>query len=125
MARSSRGVLAATALAACCALGACAGARSGPGELTTAQIRLDEDGSEAPAALADTGRRPSLTSPVAQICAYPGGKQVLDKDLPGLTTRPEYVFFSHMSLKTLQGMSRGQLKDDDLRRVDADLRALP
>lgn len=110
---------------AAASLGACASGGDGGG-LTTAQIRLDDDGMSAASGMQRvSARRPSLHSPVAQICAYPGGKEVLDRDLPGLTTRPEYSFFQHMTLKTLQGMSRGQLRDDDLAKVDADLRALP
>ena len=101
-------------------LGGCVGTRHG---MDTASIRLDDD--SAAIATASVAARPGVASPIAQICAYPGGKKVLDQDLPGLTERPEYAFFSHMTLKSLQGMSRGQLKDDDLRKVAADLRALP
>ena len=34
-------------------------------------------------------------------------------------------WLASMSLKKLQGMSRGGLKDEDLAKVDADLRRLP
>ena len=117
------GKVAASAMACCC-LGACA-TTGVYGGVDTASIRLDDDGGAVVTAAATAPGRPGVTSPIAQICAYPGGRQVLNQDLPGLVDRPEYVFFSHMNLKSLQGMSKGQLKDDDIRKVDADLRALP
>ena len=49
---------------------------------------------------------------------------MLDSDLPGLTTRPEYPFFKHMSLNTLKKMSRGQMSDADLAKVRAELAQL-
>jgi hypothetical protein len=106
------------------ALGACAA--SSPDNPSLASIRLDDlDAPAAASAPAISKRRPGVRSPIAQICAYPGGKQVLDDDLPGLTARPEYAFFQNMSLKALQRASGGRLKADDLMKVDADLRALP
>ena len=69
-------------------------------------------------------RRPvalSSWTPIAEICANPEGRAVLDRDLPGLTERPEYEFFKHMSLRTLKTMSRGRMSDDDVAKVDADL----
>ena len=65
--------------------------------------------------------RLSSRSAIAEICAYPEGRAVLDRDLPGLTNRPEYPFFKHMSLQTLKGMSRGKMTDEDVAKVDADL----
>ena len=77
--------------------------------------------------LTNTHRSRVITAdtPIAVICARPAGRAVLDRDLPGLTSRPEYAFFKGMSLKALQPMSRGKLTDADIRRVDEDLRALP
>ena len=66
----------------------------------------------------------SSNSAIAEICAHPEGKAVLDRDLPGLTERPEYDFFKHMSLQTLRKMSRGQMSADDVAKVDADLAKL-
>ena len=68
--------------------------------------------------------RLGLDSPVAALCADPRAKAVLDSDLPGLTTRPEYIFFKHMSLNKLKVMSRGKLTDADLARVDAELQRI-
>lgn len=65
-----------------------------------------------------------LDTPVSQLCANPRAKAVLDSDLPGLTTRPEYIFFKHMSLNKLKSMSRGKLTDADLAKVDAELQRI-
>jgi hypothetical protein len=66
----------------------------------------------------------SLNSSLETICAAPGGKAVLDRDLPGLTARPEFAMFKAMTLKQLKPMSRGHLTDADLAKVEADLAAL-
>ena len=70
------------------------------------------------------GRRLGLDTPVAALCADPRAKAVLDSDLPGLTTRPEYLFFKHMSLNNLKDMSRGKLTAADLAKVDAALQRI-
>ena len=62
-----------------------------------------------------------LNTPVSRLCADPRAKAVLDTDLPGLTTRPEFPFFKGMSLNTLKKMSRGQMSDADLAKVQAEL----
>ena len=49
---------------------------------------------------------------------------MLDSDLPGLTTRPEFPFFKNMSLNALKKMSRGQMSDADLAKVRAELARL-
>ena len=69
-------------------------------------------------------QRLSVNAPIATLCADPRAKAVLDSDLPGLTTRPEYVFFKGMSLRRLQSMSRGRMSDADLAKVDAELAKL-
>ncbi len=66
----------------------------------------------------------SVSTPIETICATPAGKAVLDRDLPGLTGRPEFDMFKAMSLKQLQPMSRGHITDADLAKVQADLAAL-
>lgn len=68
--------------------------------------------------------RLSLNSSIASICSNPGGRAVIDEDLPGLTTRPEYDFFKHMSLKALKSMSGGKMSDEDLAKVASDLAKL-
>ena len=71
-----------------------------------------------------SGRRLTVDMPVARLCADPRAKAVLDSDLPGLTTRPEFAFFKNMSLKHIKAMSGGRLTDADLAKVDAGLARL-
>jgi hypothetical protein len=66
----------------------------------------------------------SLNTPIEAICALPAGKAVLDRDLPGLTARPEFAMFKAMTLKQLQPMSRGHITEATLARVAADLKAI-
>ena len=63
----------------------------------------------------------SSRSPIAVLCANAQAKAVLDQDLPGLTRRPEFEMFKHMSLRTLQHMSHGKLSVEDVAKVDTDL----
>jgi hypothetical protein len=46
---------------------------------------------------------------------------VLDRDLPGLTTRPEYPMFKAMTLKQMQPMSNGKITKANLAKIQADL----
>jgi hypothetical protein len=78
----------------------------------------------APPAAAPRPHPLSLDSPIETICAVPAGKAVLDRDLPGLTTRPEFAMFKAMTLKQLKPMSRGHITDAVLAKVQADLAAL-
>ncbi|MBE7217115.1 MAG: hypothetical protein INR64_01440 [Caulobacteraceae bacterium] len=66
----------------------------------------------------------SIDTPVGKLCVNPEAKAVVDRDLPGLTTRPEYVFFKHMSLRQLQAASRGQMSAAELDKVSIDLGAI-
>lgn len=67
----------------------------------------------------------SIDMPVASLCARPAARAVVDRDLPGLTARPEYVFFKHMSLRQLQSASGGKMTSAELEQVSEDLSALP
>ena len=132
-ARASGSFASFCALAACAALGACA---HGGGDRAVAGMSASDlpELGEAYSATAATYRvsphgyrqnvKLTLNSPVAEICANPAGKAVLDNDLPGLTSRPEYMFFKHMSLKKLKDMSGGKLTDADLAKVAAELAKL-
>ena len=91
---------------------------------------LPELGDDLPAVLVPAQRhRParlfSVDTPVGELCAHPAAKAVVDRDLPGLTARPEYMFFKHMTLRQLQAASRGRMTRADLARVSADLSAMP
>ncbi len=66
----------------------------------------------------------SLNTSIEAICATRAGKAVLDRDLPGLTARPEFAMFKAMTLKQLQPMSKGKLTDAQLNKVASDLAAL-
>jgi hypothetical protein len=65
-----------------------------------------------------------LNTSIEAICATRAGKAVLDRDLPGLTARPEFAMFKAMTLKQLQPMSKGKLTDAQLNKVASDLAAL-
>jgi hypothetical protein len=75
-------------------------------------------------ALADPAKALSIDTPIEEIVAVPAGKDVLDKDIPGLTTHAMYEQFKSMSLKDLQPMSQGQITDDQVKKVSDDLAAL-
>ena len=110
-------------LAACASLGACAHA-PGPGVAQMSAKDMPELGEEGGPAAALTPvvlAKLDIDTPVSRLCANPRAKAVLDSDLPGLTTRPEFPFFKNMSLKTLKKMSRGQMTDADLAKVQAGL----
>jgi hypothetical protein len=66
----------------------------------------------------------TLDTPISDICNDPGGRAVLDRDLPSLRENPNYVWFQGWSLRQLAGMSSGRITSDDLERVRLDLAAL-
>ena len=108
-------------MAAAACLAGCAHARSD-------QLRLGDLGDDLRPAGRQHHIKPELFSidtPVGRLCGHPEAKAVVDRDLPGLTTRPEYVFFRHMSLRQLQAASNGQMSEEDLQKVSVDLSALP
>ena len=65
------------------------------------------------------------TTPIADLAAKPETKAILDKDVPGLTAHPAFEQFKGMTLKALQPMSQGQLTDEQIAAVQADLDKLP
>jgi len=76
-----------------------------------------------PAAAAPPGPL-TLNTSIEAICATPAGKAVLDRDLPGLTARPEFPMFKAMTLKQIEPMSKGHITDAVLAKVAHDLAAL-
>ena len=74
---------------------------------------------------ARAARVPSIDMPVASLCARPAARAVVDRDLPGLTARPEYMFFKQMSLRQLQAASGGKMTLAERGQVSEDLGALP
>jgi hypothetical protein len=67
----------------------------------------------------------SRDTPVEKLAADPAAVAVLNKDLPGLLTAPEFAIFKSMSLKQLQAASGGDLSEVDVAKAEADLKALP
>ncbi len=63
-------------------------------------------------------------TPIADLAAKPETKAILDKDLPGMTDHPAFDQFKAMTLKALQPMSGGNITDEQLAAVQADLDAL-
>jgi hypothetical protein len=62
-------------------------------------------------------------TPIETIAADPAGKAVLEKDLPHLLTHPSYETFKSMSLRQLEPYSGGALTDEQIAKVEADLKA--
>ena len=129
--RSSMQFPSLVALGACALLGGCASARGGPATAQLSAKDLPELGDSMPDKTEVAAAGPQLVmakldlnTPVSRLCANPRAKAVLDSDLPGLTTRPEFAFFKSMSLNTLKKMSRGQMSDADLAKVQAELARL-
>jgi hypothetical protein len=67
----------------------------------------------------------SRNTPVEKLVSDPAAVAVLNKDLPGLLTAPEFAIFKSMSLKQLQQASGGDLSEVDVAKAEADLQALP
>lgn len=78
-------------------------------------------GAAAPAAM---GAKFSLDTPIETLVADAAAKAVLDADIPGMTAHPAFDQFKSMSLKQLQPISQGQITDETLTKVAADLAAI-
>lgn len=63
----------------------------------------------------------SVKSSIVAIAASAQGRAVLDKDLPGLRQRPEYMMFKTMSPAKLAALSRGRITEADLTKLQTDL----
>lgn len=105
-------------LGAALAATACAHAGGGRAE-------MDDLGQDLPGAPAAERAAFTVDTPVGRLCAHPAAKAVVDRDLPGLTARPEYMLFKGLSLRALQAMSHGRMTEAELSRVAADLALLP
>ena len=128
-------------VASACVLGACAHTSAGvdvasthPGEagfgalgddLPTGNVASASATPKGVKRAARTAKVASIDVPVASLCARSAARAVVERDLPGLTTRPEYAFFKHMSLRQLQAASGGRMSEAELQQVSADLSALP
>ena len=82
----------------------------------TNQLLTSVDG-----ALAQTAAAPTVAStPIFLLAARPETRAVLDAEIPGLLSRPQYPKFKYISLKALQAYDN-QLTDDGLSRVQSAL----
>lgn len=97
--------LAATAAALCAAAPALAQTSTPPAASTTT----------APAGAL------TLDSPVEALVANPAAKAVLDAELPGVTSHPQYEQFKTMSLRQLQPLAPDQLPQAQLDKIAAGL----
>ena len=82
---------------------------------------------QAEEVLARLSAAPTYTqrTPVEVMAADPAAVAVLNKDLPGLLTDPNYSIFKSMSLKQMQQASGGELSVVDVDKTVADLQTLP
>ena len=71
-----------------------------------------------------TGGGFTLDTPIEVIAADPAGLAVLNKDMPGLMTNPNYYLFKGMSLKSLASAANGRISPQTLAQTSADLAAL-
>lgn len=63
----------------------------------------------------------TVQTPIDQIAADKNGKEVLERDVPGLMSNAHYVLFSCMSLAQVASLSGGRLTQAKLRQVNQDL----
>jgi hypothetical protein len=64
-------------------------------------------------------------TPLETLAADPAAAAILNKDLPGLLSDAQYPIFKHMSLKSLQEASGGDLSKNDVEKTVAELQTLP
>lgn len=90
----------------------------------TAIVPFPEDGAPAVQDQA-TSTSYTLDTPIERIAADPDGAAVLNKDIPGLLTNPNYGMIKSMNLKTVASLSGGRLDGQTLAQTKTDLAALP
>ena len=87
--------------------------------LTPLAAQAAEPGADA---AADTqAARLNLDTPISTIVADEAGKAVLDTNMPGLTTHPQFMMFKGMSLNQLSNMVPDKLTPEALAKVSAEL----
>ena len=92
---------------------------------TPALAQVQEGATVAPPAASPAATPATFDgdTPIETIAADPAGKAVLEKDLPHLLTHPAYEQFKAMSLHQLEPLSGGALTDENIAKVEADLKA--
>ena len=66
----------------------------------------------------------SIDSTIGAILADEGGKAVLEKHMPGISTNPQIDQAKGMSLKAIAPMSQGAITEDMLKAIAEDLSKL-
>lgn len=67
----------------------------------------------------------SLKTPIERIAADSQAREILERELPGFATHPQYEQFKTMSLDALMAMFPNAVPLERAKAVDAALRALP
>jgi hypothetical protein len=67
----------------------------------------------------------ALDVPIIEIAASLRGRDILDKDFPGLRKHAMYGVFNAMTLNQIAAMSHGEITPDMLVQARTDLSALP
>ena len=78
----------------------------------------------APPAPAAPAAKFNLDTPIEALVADARTRAVLESDLPGLTSHPQFDMFKTMSLTTLAPFAPDKLTPDRLDKVKADLAKL-
>jgi hypothetical protein len=76
---------------------------------------------DGPKVVEPVGRTLSVQTSIAVIASNQQGRAVLERDLPGLCERPEFMMFKGMSPARLATLSRGQISQADLDKLQNDL----
>ncbi len=76
---------------------------------------------DGPAAAEPAGATLTVETPIQSIASSPQGRAVLEKNLPGMLERPEYMMFRSMSLSKLASMSHGRISRAKLDRIQLQL----
>ena len=65
------------------------------------------------------------STPIETLVANPAAKAVLEKNIRGISTHEAYEQFKAMTLTQVAPMSQGAVTDEIIKKVQADLDALP
>ena len=76
-------------------------------------------------AMAQAAALSTQSTPIETLVANPAAKAVLEKNIPGISTHEAYDQFKAMTLTQVAPMSQGVVTDDIIKKVQADLDALP
>jgi|GEM_PF-208119 len=71
------------------------------------------------------GAHPTIDSTIEALVADPATKAVLDKHLPGIDRHAAYAQFKGMTLRQVAPFSQGNITDEKIAAIDADLKAIP